>query len=192
MGPEKPKGLVQSFKEREMILHDNSYRNRAANALHTLVGGAGKQCFLDGHTAIEMADIGLVLLAGDHERPLAPASLAPLATKTGYNVMATWVDPVLSGHRYLIDAVVMTAGVPQVFAEYRLFRTNAETSFLIDGRGDEPAIAIDVGGIRVAPRLPYRDTAGRMLGIAAGQALLQHRIFARTPYATALERNLAR
>ena len=73
-----------------MILHTYSCRNRAANALHTLVGGAGKEQVLRGiPVAIEMAEVGLFILAGDHERPLAPSALVPLAMRTGCNVIAT-------------------------------------------------------------------------------------------------------
>jgi hypothetical protein len=55
-----------------------------------------------------------------------------------------------------------------------------------------PAIAIDHAGVRLATRKPHRDRVDLLLGIAAGQALLQSLVFGGSPYATPLPQNLGR
>lgn len=65
-------------------------------------------------------------------------------------------------------------------------------SWLVASDGEAAAIAIDRAGVRLAARKPYRDRADLMLGIAAGQALLQSLVFGGSPYATPLPENLGR
>ena len=176
-----------------MILSNHLYRNRAALALHSLIGGAATGRILSGLPAvIEMPDAQVMIVAGDHERALSPSALKPLATSTGWTVLATWVDPMLSGHRFQIDAVLIIKGEPLVFAERCLLRTKEDATFLVSASGDDPALMIGEGGVHLVPCLPWRDGAERLLGIAAGQALLQQRIYADSPYASPLARNIGR
>lgn len=115
-----------------MIPHHHDYRRRAASALHQLVGEPGKELFLPTlPVAIEIADARLIVTAGDQHKALDPFSLKPLAEATGRSVVATWVDQMLSGHKFLIDAVLMTDGKAVAYPERRWSSARAEPGSLL-------------------------------------------------------------
>ncbi len=175
-----------------MKLNSNQFRVRAVRALHALVDvtGAKADCGPAIPAALELAGARLIIAAGDAEASLDPAALRPLSRRTGYDVLATWVDPMLSGHRFLID-VVLAGDPPQALAEYRLWLANTGGAFLIAGTGDGPAIAVTREGLFPAT-LAFANDFDRLAGIARGQARLQTAIFGGSPFQTPIDRGLAR
>lgn len=174
-----------------MIKEPRSYRERAANALHSLVGGDAKTTYL-GTLPVALMMPGLAITAGDESRALDPWALRPFALKHGVDVVATWTDRVLSGHTFEIDAVLIGGGNAVHYPSLRLWMAPKRGTFLISPDDAGVAIAIDEAGIRPAARLPYRNKADHTVGIAAGQALLQQLVFGGSPYATPLPRNIGR
>ena len=176
-----------------MIVSIHQYRGRAVMALHALVGGkADAKSFGPGiPAALEVPHARLIVMAGDHEACLDPAALRPVAVRTGFDVMGIWVDPLLSGHRFLIDAV-LSGDKPSVHPEHSLSLGNEGNAFLVPSKGEGVAIAITAQGLRLARELPFTGEASRLAGIARGQAHLQAAIFGGSPFAKPIERGLAR
>lgn len=125
------------------------------------------------------SDLALAITAGCDSCILDPFALRPFALKHGVNVVATWTDQMLSGHIFEIDAVLITDADAVHYQSLRLWIGPKRDTFLVSPDDADTAIAIDDVGIRLALRLPYRNKADLATGIAAGQALLQTRVFGR-------------
>ena len=176
-----------------MIKHPRSYAERAMVALHGLVRGQGTQRFFAGMpTALILPDCALAITAGDESRALDPFALRPFALDHGVSVIATWTDRMLSGHAFEIDVVLAGGGNAVHHPSLRLWTAPRRGTFLVSPDGSGVAIAIGIAEIRPAHRLPYCGKADLTTGIAAGQALLQARIFGGSPFATPLSRNIGR
>ncbi|RSV19247.1 hypothetical protein [Sphingomonas sp. ABOLG] len=176
-----------------MIREARSYRERAINALFHLVGGEAKQIYPPNvPTALMLAHCGLAITAGDEGRPLDPFALKPFAAKHGLSVIATWTDRMLSGHAFEIDAVLHNTGTLDHYKARRLWVQPKRGAWLVAQDDAGPATAIDHKGVRLATHKPYRDKVDLLLGIAAGQALLQSLVFGGSPYARPLPQNLGR
>lgn len=139
-----------------------------------------------------LAHCALAITAGDEGKPLDPFALKPFAAKHGVSVIAIWTDRMLSGHAFEIDAVLHNTGTLDHYMARRLWVQPKRGASLVAPDGAGRAIAIDHKGVRLATRKPYCDKVDLLLGIAAGQALLQSLIFGGSPYATPLSRNLGR
>lgn len=176
-----------------MIREPRSYRERAINALFHLVGGEA-QPMHPSHVppALILAHCALAITAGDEGKPLDPFALKPFAAKHGVSVIATWTDRMLSGHALEIDAVLHDTGTLNHNKARRLWVQKKRWAWLVAPDDAGPAIAIDHKGVRLAIRKPYCDKVDLLLGIAAGQALLQSLVFGGSPYATPLPQNLGR
>lgn len=175
-----------------MQINHHQFRGRAVMALHALVGGkASPRAFGRVPAALEVPHARLVVAAGDHEACPDPAGLRPIAKETGYDVVATWVDPFLSGHRFIMDVVLGSAHA-EVHAERQLWLANDGGAFLLSGKGDEHVLAVTPGGLRLVSEPLFVGDAARFAGTARGQAHLQAAIFGGSPLATPIERGLAR
>lgn len=174
-----------------MIKEPRSYRERAVNALHSLVGGDARTAY-PATLPVALMMPTLAITAGDEGRALDPWALRPFALKHGVDVVATWTDRMLSGHSFEIDAVLARGGDAVHYPSLRLWTVPKSGTFLVSPDDAAVAIAIDAAGIRPAARLPYRNKADRAVGLAAGQALLQQLVFGGSPYATPLSRNIGR
>ena len=124
--------------------------------------------------------------------PLDWTRLKPFAIARGRDVLALAVDPFVSGHRYLLDAVLCRDGTAVLYPERRLWFGENGVLALVPERGDGPAIALRPSGLTLAKRQPFADPIRRATGIARGQARLHQLIFAGTPYAAALDRAVSR
>lgn len=173
--------------------NERSFRARAVAALHALVGGEAQP----GHhgryvpTALDLDHARLVIAGGDTEACLDPAALRSIAAQTGRDVLGIWVDPILAGHRYLIDVVLADTPVTSL-TQYRLWLTITGAAFLIPDAGTGPAVEITQNGLRLATTPPFPDAVARTTGVALGQAYLQQAVFADSPFARPLDRNIAR
>lgn len=169
-----------------MKLNSNLYRDRAVLALHRLVGDDATPVErISGlAAAIRLVDLDLILAAGDHEQPLDFTRLKPLAARHGCNVLATYVDPLLSGHVFILDAVLWQGGVAETYPERRLWLGDGQPFTLVSGQGTGPALTLSATGLAFADTPPFTDTLSRNIGVASGQALLHRLIYAGTPFAT--------
>ena len=175
-----------------MIKNPYAHRDRAINALASLVGDDGKERFYATLSRTLLLPCGLAIAAGDESRALDPYALKPFALKEGVSVIATWTDKMLSGHNFEIDVVLNDGDEAVHHQALRLWLAERHGAFLVAPDGDDLSIVIDAAGVRLTGKPPYRDKAERMLGIATGQALLQQRVFAGSPFATPLPRNFGR
>lgn len=178
-----------------MPLHTNVARNRAVLALHTLVGGR----VIPKHNpepgipvALVVPSAKLLLVGGDNQAALDWTRLKPLAQARQSDVLGMATDPYVSGHRFLIDAVLFRRGAATLYPEYRLWFGENNVLALVRETGDGPAIALRPGGLTLAVRPPYADTVRRTTGIARGQARLQELVHAGTPFATPRDPYLSR
>ncbi|MBM7406231.1 MULTISPECIES: hypothetical protein [Sphingomonas] len=175
-----------------MLKDPRSARERAINALASFIRNDGVERYFGIVSRALVLPGNLVIVAGDETRAIDPFALRAFALKEGVSVLATWTDKMLSGHTFEIDAVLPGEGDAVHYPALRLWTVPKRGAFLVSADDAGVAIAIDAAGISPAPRLPYRNKADRMLGIASGQALLQQLVFGGTPYATPLPRNLGR
>lgn len=166
---------------------------RAAEALRRLVGGEAERFFATGIPAsLFVPKAHVIVAAGDSDRPLDPFELKTLAIRENRDVLAIWVDRILAGHAFLIDAVLTRDDRTEQFCAYRLWMKPGRRRTLIPQKDYGPSIAIDETGLRLVPTPPWRNQVERLTGIAQGQAWLHPNIWGGTPYATALDRNLDR
>lgn len=182
----------QQEKVTQMLKNPRSARERAINALASFISDDGVERYFGAVSRALVLPGNLVITAGDETRAIDPFALRSFALKEGVSVLATWTDRMLSGHAFEIDAVLAGQGDAVHYPSLRLWTAPKRGAFLVSTDDAGVAIAIDAAGISPAPRLPYRNKADRMLGAAAGQALLQQLVFGGTPYATPLSRNLGR
>lgn len=177
-----------------MELNPNLYRNRAVLALHRLIGGPATT-FIAGPgvpVSLDLPEAGLVLTAGDNKEALDLTQLRPLAIERRRDVLGTYVDPMLSGHRFVFDIVLYRRREAKLHTEYRLWLADSGAAWLVPERGEGRALALTNRGLRTERRQPYRDAVERQLGIARGQARLHDLVYAGTPYASPLDRAVGR
>ncbi len=175
-----------------MIRDAHAYRDRAINALASLIGNDGKERYFAAIGRALVLPCGVVIAGSDQSGALDPYALKPFALKEGVSVIATWTDKVLSGHNFEIDVVLNDGDEAVHHQALRLWIAERHGAFLVAPDSDDLSIVIDAAGVRLAGKPPYRNKAERMLGIATGQALLQQRVFAGSPFATPLPRNIGR
>jgi hypothetical protein len=176
-----------------MIRDPRHYRDTAMNALASLVGDNGKERFFARvPKALMLTQQRLAIAAGDESHALDPFALKAFAIEQNTNVVATWTDPMLSGHTFEIDVVLTAKGDAVHYPSLRLWVKEKRGAYLVGANGDGAVIAIDTRGVTPVGKPPYRSKADRMLGIATGQTLLQRLTFAGSPYATPNPRNFAR
>ena len=168
-------------------------RHRAALALQQLfVGNAAEIRLAALPIALAMPDIDLLIAAGDNRQGLSPFALKPLALTHGVNVIATWADRILSGHAFEIDAVLLDGDEAVQFPAYRLWMAPRRGNWLVPPSGNGDAVLLGLEGPRLWQRPPWLDPLDLTLGIARGQAWMQHAVYAGTPFEFPLERNLTR
>ena len=173
---------------------DNA-RNRAVLALHALVGGRAVQEHMPEPgipVALTVSSAKLMLVAGDNQAPLDWTRLKPLAVVRRIDVLGMATDPYVSGHRFLIDAVLFRKGAATLYPEYRLWLGANGVLALVRQTGDGPAIALRPGGLTPAVTQPFKNKVGLTTGLARGQARLQELVHGDTPFATAQDRYLSR
>lgn len=176
-----------------MIRNPRHYRDTAMNALASLVGDDGKERFFPRvPKALMLAQQRLAIAAGDEKYALDPFALRGFAIEHDVNVVATWTDPMLSGHTFEIDVVLSANGDAVHYPSLRLWLMEKRGAYLVAPDGDGPVIAIDTRGVTPIGKPPFSSKADRLLGIATGQALLQRITFAGSPYATPNPRNFDR
>lgn len=175
-----------------MIRDAHAYRDRAINALASLIGNDGKERYFAAIGRALVLPCGVVIAGSDQSGALDPYALKPFALKEGVSVIATWTDTMLSGHDFEIDVALNDDGHVVHHQALRLWVAEGRGAFLIAPDEAEPALSIGAAGIGRAAALSYRDKVERLLGITAGQALLQRLIFSGSPYATPLSRNIGR
>lgn len=177
-----------------MPLHPSSYRNRAVLALHRILGGDPRDLSAGSGipAALHLPDTNLIVCAGDHEIPLDVTRLRPLALKQGCSVLATYVDPFVSGHRFVFDVVLAAVGDAVLYPEYRLWLSDDGRAALISEGGKDPAIDLTFSRPRLASEPPYPNSVARQTGIARAQSLLHGLIYRGTPFATPLDQNIGR
>ena len=168
-------------------------RDRAARALQQLFGGASAACRLPSiPAALSMPDFDLLLVAGDNREGLSPIALKPLAMAHDVSVIATWADGILTGHFFEIDAVVIEGGEAVQFSAYRLWIAPRRGKWLVPANGNGDAVLLAADGPRRWKRQPWLDKLDLTLGIARGQAWMQHQVYGGTPFEHPLEQNLNR
>ncbi|VVT21887.1 conserved hypothetical protein [Sphingomonas sp. EC-HK361] len=100
---------------------------------------------------------------------------------------ATYVDPFKSGHRFQFDVVLLRDGGARLLERYRLWLPQIGSLHFVPDRGEGPCIEIGAQGLIETDRPPF-GKAWKMLGIARGQATLQHLIYGGTPFAASNDR----
>lgn len=166
---------------------------RAAEALRRLVGGDAERFFSTNIPAsLALPNAGLIVAAGDHERPLDPFELKALALREDRDVMAIWVDAMLAGHAFLIDVVLTRDGQTEQYGAYRLWMRPGGRRSLVPALGSGPTIVIDETGLRPGPARPWRTKIDRLTGLTLGQAWIHRIVWGGTPYEAAVHYNLDR
>ena len=179
-----------------MPLPPYSDRERAVNALHSLVGGPDRKLYAGSGVpaALHVPGADLVLCAGDNQVPLDVHALRPLAVERGCSVIGTYVDQMLSGHRIVVDVVVYADGTATLYPEYRVWvagNAGADAA-LVPESGAGPVMRLSSAGLRLADAPPFATRAARDTDVARAQALLHRLIWDGTPYATPIARGRAR
>jgi hypothetical protein len=159
---------------------ERSVRGRAIEALHVLVGSPEGRLIYPTRSvmapALDMRGPNLIAVAGDNEVPLDWTELRRIASKHDRDVIATYVDSMKSGHRFLIDVVLRDGGSTVLHPELRLWAPVIGPWFLAPSTGVAPHVRIGPEGLSRATRLFAFDAVGRIGAIARGQAVLQERI----------------
>lgn len=168
------------------------FRERAAAALHTLIARGDVVQFQTREVpaALVAREAGLVIVAGDPSEPLDWTRLKPFARGQGLDVLATYVDPMRSGHRFLFDAVLHKGDTVTLYPEYRLWRGEVGAMALVPDVGPGPTLTLGVSGMTLAAKPPTKDAFQRTAGLARAQATLIALVFGDTPYAVPLDRNV--
>lgn len=168
------------------------FRERTAAALHTLIarGDVVRLQTREVPVALVVREAGLVIVAGDPDQPLDWTRLKSVARAQQLDVLATYVDPMRSGHRFLLDAVLHHADTVTLYPEYRLWRGDLGAMALVPEAGTGPTLTLGISGMTLAAKPPSKDAFQRAAGLARAQATLISMVFSDTPYATPLERNI--
>lgn len=177
----------------QMIRYPSACRDHAINALASLVSDDGKERYFPRVSrALVLSPQHLAIAAGDESNALDPYALKAFAIEQNLNVVATWTDKMLSGHQFEIDVVLSKDGDAVHYPSLRLWLVEKRGAYLVAPKGDDPVISIDARGLTPVGMSSFRSKADLTVGIATGQALLQHLTFAGSPFATPLPRNFDR
>lgn len=157
-------------------------RHRVVAALHRILGGPATPHGTGGHlSGLMLSERKLIAIAGDDRSPLGIDALLPLARKEGVAVLAGYADEYKRGHGFRFDLVTRRSGEFALMTSLQLWLPEAGWPWLLPEHGGGPAVTLTRRRQIVGSRVPYRDEVSRLLGLARGDAELQHLVWPTPP-----------